>query len=58
MSDLARKKRVRGRHRGSITKALGHAEELLAAESPDVDRLLQLKLTLGEKLEVLKTLDA
>ena len=58
MSDLARKKRVRGGHRGSTTKAIGRAEELLAAESPDVDRLSQLKLTLGEKLEVLKTLDA
>ena len=58
MSDLARKKCVRGGHRGSTTKAIVRAEELLASEDPDVDRLSQLKLTLDEKLEVLKNLDA
>ena len=58
MSNLTRKKRVCGGHRGSTTKASGQDKELLATESPDVDRLSQLKLMLGKKLEVLKTLDA
>ena len=58
MGALTRKKRVCGGHRVSTTKAIGRAKELIAAESPDVIRLSQLKLTLGEKLEVLKTLDA
>ena len=54
--DLRRKKRVRAGHRGSVT--IGRAEDLLALEKPDIDRLSQVKLTLSEKLEVLKTLDA
>ena len=57
MSDLARKKPVHGGHRGSTMRAIGQAKELLASEDPDVDRLSQVKLTLGEKLEVLKTLN-
>ena len=56
--DLRRKKRVRAGHRGSATKVIGRAEDLLALEKPDIDGLSQVKLTLSEKLEVLKTLDA
>ena len=56
--DLRRKKRVRAGHRGSATKAIERAEDLLTLEKPDIDRLSQVKLMLSEKLEVLKTLDA
>ena len=56
--DLRRKKRVRAGHRGSSTKAIGRVEDILTLEKPDINRLSQVKLTLSEKLEVLKTLDA
>ena len=56
--DPSRKKRVRGGHRSSATKAIGRAEDLLAPEKSDLDKLSQLKLVLREKLETLKTLDA
>ena len=55
--DPSRKKRVRAGHRASATKAMGRAEDLLAPEKPDLDKLSQLKLVLREKLETLKTLD-
>ena len=58
MADLARKKRVRGGHKASVTKMVRKAEELLTAESPDVARLAQIKMSLQEKLTVLKGLDA
>ena len=45
-------------HRASATKAIGRAEDLLAPEKPDLDKLSQLKLTLSEKLETLKSLDS
>ena len=54
---LPRKKRVRAGHRASATKAIRRAEGLLSADKPDIDNLSQLKLTLSEKLEVLKLLD-
>ena len=57
MSSLSRKKHVRARHRGSTTKLIGRADDLLSSARPDVDKLSQLKLTLTEKLEVLKLLD-
>ena len=56
--NLQRKKAVRGGHRASVTKAIGKAEELLASGDPNEDKLQQLKLTLTEKLEVMKNLDA
>ena len=55
ISDLAWK---HGRHRGLTTKAIEWAKERLVSEDPPVNRLSQLKLTLGKKLEVLKALDA
>ena len=55
---LQRKKAVRGGHLASVTKAIGRADELFASEVPNEDKLLQLKLELSEKLEVLKNLDA
>ncbi len=57
MSELSRKKRVRAGHRASATKMISRTEELLAGDSPDVLKLSQLKLSLNEKLEVLKQLD-
>ena len=59
MSSLSRKKHVRAGHRGSTTKLIGRADDLLSSARPDVDKLSQLKLTLTEheKLEVLKLLD-
>ena len=56
-SDLPRKKRVRAGHRGSATKAIRRTEDLLSSDNPDADKLSQLKLTLSEKLDVLKLLD-
>ena len=56
--DPSRKKHVRAGHRASATKAIGRAEDLLAPDKPDLDKLSQLKLVLREKLETLKTLDA
>ena len=58
MADLARKKRVRGGHKASVTKMVRKAEELLTAEPPDVAHLLQIKMSLKEKLTVLERLDA
>ena len=54
---LAKKKHVRAGHRGSTTRSVQHAEEELRSARPDVDKLSQLKLTLKEKLDVLKHLD-
>ena len=57
-TNLPRSKRVRAGHRASTTKIIRRLEEVLAADPLDKDKLSQLKLTLGEKLEVLKRLDA
>ena len=55
---LARKKRIRAGHRGSATRMLNLTDDLmLSADTIDVARLAQLKLSLGEKLETLKHLD-
>ena len=56
MADLANK--LRGRHKASVTKIIRNAEELFTTESPDITRLLQIKISLHEKLIVLKGLDA
>jgi len=48
---------IRGGHRSSTTKMVNRAGELLATGTPDVVRLSQLKLSLQEKLDVLKQLD-
>lgn len=57
-TDPARKKRVRAGHRASATKIIRRIDELLVVDKPDTGKLSQLKLTLTEKLEVLKLLDA
>jgi len=60
---LARKKRIRAEHKASATQTLTKVEEALVAaaertEEFDASKLSQLKLSLQEKLEVLRQLDA
>ena len=60
---LARKKRIRAGHKASATRTLTKVEEALVAaaertEEFDTSKLSQLKLSLQEKLEVLRQLDA
>ena len=54
---LLKKKRVRAGHRASATKILHHVDATLTADTPDASRLALHKMSLGEKLETLKTLD-
>ena len=56
--ELAKKKRQRGGHRGSVTKMLGQLDTELAKPSPDRTQVLQLKRSLDAKLVTLKHLDA
>lgn len=58
MADLARKKRIRAGHKASVTKTMTKVDTALTAEPVDVAGLPLLKLTLNEKLEVIRTLDA
>ena len=58
MADPAHKKRVRGGHRTSATKMIGKVEELLAPETKDYRQLAKTRLSLQEKVNVLKRLDA
>ncbi len=55
--ELVRKKGVRGGHRGSATKMMGQLDSELATSSPDPARILQLRRSLEEKIDTLKTLD-
>ena len=56
--DLAKKKRIQAGHRASTTWALTKVNDALAAETTDEAKLPQLKLTLEEKLGMLKLLDS
>ena len=58
MTDLSHKKNVRGGHRASATKMVKKTEELLAQEDPNRSQLARIKLSLQEKLSILKELDA
>ena len=58
MADLAKRKRIRAGHRGSATKTMNKVDEALGADSVDVSVLSLLKLTLSEKLQTIKALDA
>ena len=58
MADLARKKRVRGGHKASVTRMVHDVKDLFTTDPPDVTRLAQIKMSLQEKLTVLKGLDA
>ena len=53
-----RKKSIRGGHRAWATKLVCRAEDLLASPDPDHGRLAHIKLSLQEKLSILKQLDA
>ena len=55
---LSRKKRIRAGHRVSATRILNQIDGALPAVTPDSAKLSQLKLSLQEKLETLKLLDA
>ena len=55
--ELTRKK-IRAGHRASATRLLIQVDDALAASPTDSDKLAQLKLSLQEKLEILKQLDS
>jgi hypothetical protein len=60
---LAKKNKIRGGHRASATRMVNSVSEIIAAfetmptSELDVKRLLQLKLSLEEKLSTIKQLD-
>ena len=58
MAELARKKRVRGGHKASVTKMLRKATDVIEADPHDAARLAQVKMSLQEKLAIIKGLDA
>lgn len=55
---LAKKKRFRAGHKASATKTIRHVEDVLASEAPSHGKLSLLRMTLNEKLETIKSLDA
>ena len=55
---LIKKKRIRAGHKGSSTKTVHQITETLGGDTPDRDRLSLLRITLKEKLDTIKTLDA
>jgi len=57
MEALTKKKRIRAGHKASATKTVRHVEELLASDTPIMERLSLLRLTLKEKFETIKGLD-
>ena len=54
---LNRKNRVRAGHKASASRLVKKVDELLAGDSPSTSKLVQVKLSLMEKLNVLKQLD-
>ena len=58
MTELVKKKKVRGGHRAHATKLLGTAREVLEEyDGTEKDSLMQTKIALMEKLETLRRLD-
>lgn len=55
--DYAKKTRIRAGHRGATTRMLKEVDTAIGTPSVDCDRLSQLKLSLDEKLQTLKSLD-
>ena len=53
---LAKKKRIRGGHRTSVTRLIHQVVSILTGEL-DVSKLSTLKMTLTEKIRTLTTLD-
>ena len=58
MADPSHKKRVRGGHRASATKMIRKAEDYLAEEPMNYSQLARIRLSLQEKVSVLKHLDS
>ena len=58
MADPSHKKRVRGGHRASATKMIRKAEDYLAEEPVNYSQLARIRLSLQEKVSVLKHLDS
>ena len=57
MTELVKKKKVRGGHRAHATKLLGTARDLEDYDETGKDTLMQTKIALTEKLKTLKRLD-
>ena len=55
---LTKKRRTRAGHRASATRTIAQIEDLVKAEKPNISGLTLLRLTLKEKYETIKTLDA
>ena len=55
---MLRKKKIRAGHQVSATRLLNQIDTALTAPTTDSDKLSQLKLSLHEKLEMLKLLDS
>ena len=51
---LVKKKRIREGHKASATKVMDKIDDILGAGSPDTSTLSLMKLTLQEKLRLLK----
>ena len=58
MEILTKKKRIRAGHKASATKTVRHIEEILASDTPNMERLSLLRLTLKENFETIKGLDS
>ena len=56
--ELEHKRRVRGGHKGSAKKMLGQLDSELGTTPPDYTKVSQLKRSLEEKIDTIKTLDA
>lgn len=54
MTDPAHKKRIRWGHKASATKMLHKAEEFLSQDTVDYAQLAKIRLSLQEKVSVLK----
>ena len=55
---LGRKKTIRGGHRASVTRLITEVERVLGVSPAEDGKVPQLKLSLSEKLNTLKQLDA
>ena len=55
---LAKKKRIRAGHGASATLTVRQITEVLEGDTPDRDQLSLLRITLKEKVETIKALDA
>ena len=58
MEALSKKRRTRAGHKALATKTMRQIDELIATDTPDRARLSLLRLSLKEKLETIKALDA